>query len=108
MKSGRPLMLSPHDWQTIAFRETGLLQDGQGTMSGMLMPSEGRYATVEANGHDHRVAAGDVDFSLRVQPPLRLTDLCTPDMGVNLWGVSPLCVNHIDSAVTVQRGRWKY
>ena len=24
------------------------------------------------------------------------TDLCTPGMGVNLWGESPLCVNPVN------------
>ena len=24
-----------------------------------------------------------------------MNDMCTPGMGVNLWGVSPLCVNPI-------------
>jgi len=35
-------------------------------------------------------------FATAIYSPVRLKRLCTPGMGVNLWGVSPLYVNPVN------------
>ena len=47
------------------------------------------------NDPNHRVAASDSDSEFRRGPQLRCILLCTPGMGMNLWGVSPLYVNTV-------------
>ncbi|MEQ1905857.1 MAG: hypothetical protein ABL888_16835 [Pirellulaceae bacterium] len=40
-------------------------------------------------------------FKKRTQSPLGCTDLCTPVMGMSLWGLSPLCETGILKEISI-------